>query len=115
MTFEICILAGGLSSRMGRDKAHIRFNGSTLAALIKRKALRTGWPVRTLKTDAITRCGPIGGVYTALKRSKTDAVMFIACDMPFIKAVQLKRVSRALAAKTKAVFTKQKGYASFPF
>jgi molybdopterin-guanine dinucleotide biosynthesis protein A len=100
---------------MGRDKFSIRLKDSSLLALIKRECLKTNWPVRVLRKDAIKRCGPLGGVYTGLKKSKADAVIFLACDMPFVSAAQLKRVARALTAKSAAAFTKQNGYATFPF
>jgi molybdopterin-guanine dinucleotide biosynthesis protein A len=100
---------------MGRDKTSIQLKDSSLLALAKRESLKTKWPVRVLRKDAVKRCGPLGGVYTALKQSKADIVIFVACDMPFVSATQLKRVARALTAKSAAAFTKQNGYATFPF
>ena len=38
---EICILAGGLSSRMGRDKARLRLSGKSLLQIVKDVALRS--------------------------------------------------------------------------
>ncbi|MGZ5568017.1 MAG: molybdenum cofactor guanylyltransferase, partial [Limisphaerales bacterium] len=58
---------------------------------------------------------PLGGVFTALKRSRADAVLLLACDMPFLSVTLLKRVATALKSNTPAVFTKQGKYAGFPF
>jgi molybdopterin-guanine dinucleotide biosynthesis protein A len=100
---------------MGRDKAAAKVSGKPLLTHVKDEARKIRWPLRVIRTDAIQRCGPIGGIYTALKRSKADAVIFTACDMPFVSATQLKRVARALTAKSTAAFTKQNGFATFPF
>ncbi|MGZ4963121.1 MAG: molybdenum cofactor guanylyltransferase [Limisphaerales bacterium] len=113
--FEVWILAGGLSTRMGRDKSGIRLHGKRLLARIKQEAAKTGWSVRVLRKDAVERCGPLGGVFTALKRSRADAVLLLACDMPFLSVTLLKRVATALKSNTPAVFTKQGKYAGFPF
>jgi molybdopterin-guanine dinucleotide biosynthesis protein A len=112
---EVCILAGGLSSRMGRDKAGIALNGKKLLARVKMEAEKTGWKVRVVRKDVVERCGPLGGVYTALKTSKKDAVLFVACDMPFVSAELLQRVAGAMTGKVDAVFTKQKDFVTFPF
>lgn len=112
---EIYILAGGQSSRMGRDKGKVTLHGKSLLAHVKAESRKTQWPIRVIKTDAVKRCGPLSGIYTGLKRSNADAVVFIACDMPFVSAAQLKRVARALTVKSSAAFTKQNGYATFPF
>jgi molybdopterin-guanine dinucleotide biosynthesis protein A len=100
---------------MGHDKASIRLQDSSLLALIRRESRKTTWPVRVIRKDSVKRCGPLGGIYTGLRSSKADVVIFIACDMPFVSAVHLKRVGRALAAKSMAAFTKQNSYATFPF
>ena len=87
---EVCILAGGLSSRMGRDKARLRLNGRTLLAQVRDAAQTLGCPVRVIRRDLVTRCGPLGGVFTALKTSRAEAVLFLACDMPFVSPELLR-------------------------
>src|SRR5437867_5654697 len=82
----ICILAGGLSQRMGRDKSRLRLGSKTLLRLIRIEAGELGLPLRVIRRDLIPRCGPLGGVYTALKTSKAEAELFLACDMPFVSA-----------------------------
>lgn len=100
---------------MGCDKAGVSLGGTRLLTGIKRESLKTGWPVRVVRKDIVERCGPIGGVFTALKRSKADATIFVACDMPWISAMVLKRVGDSMKAKTTAVFAKNDKFAGFPF
>ena len=83
---SVSILAGGLSSRLGRDKARVRLGRRTLLAHVRRAAKELGLPVRVIRRDLVPRCGPLGGVFTALKTSRADAELFLACDMPFVSA-----------------------------
>ena len=114
-SLAISILAGGLSTRMGRDKSKLRFSGKTLVGHVRAAALATGWPVRVIRRDLVTRCGPLGGIYTALKTSRADAEMFLACDMPFISPALLNEISTKLSPSRLAVFAVVDGTAGFPF
>lgn len=100
---------------MGRDKAGILLQGKRLLTRIKAEAAKTGWPVRVIKKDMVERCGPLGGIYTALKTSEAEAVLFLACDMPWVSAELLKRVAKLMTSKTDAVFTQQNNFVGFPF
>ena len=97
---EICILAGGLSTRMGRDKANLRIGGRTLLAHIRSTAKALGLPVRVIRCDLVPRCGPLGGIYTALKTTAADAVLFLACDMPCVTETLLQTVLRKNKSRT---------------
>ena len=88
---EICILAGGLSARMGRDKARLRCRGKSLLQYVRGAARQAPWPARVIRRDVIPRCGPLGGIYTALKTTRYEAVLFLACDMPFISIEFIRR------------------------
>src|ERR1700684_529287 len=112
---EICILAGGLSSRMGRDKARLRLDGQSLLARVRSVAVRTGWPVRAIRRDVVPRCGPLGGVYTALKTSRAGAVLFLACDMPFITTELIGKLVKLNRAGRLAVFVQGGEGPGFPF
>ena len=114
-TCEICILAGGLSRRMGRDKARLRLGPNTMAGHIRATARRTGWPTRVIRRDLVPRCGPVGGVYTALKTRQSDAVLFLACDMPFVGVEVLDRLLEEYRLIPHAVFTSYRGRVGFPF
>ena len=77
---------------MGRDKSRLRFGGRTLLSHIKRAAESTGLPVRVIRRDIVPRCGPLGGVYTALTRTKMDHVLFLPCDMPLMSEALIRWV-----------------------
>ncbi len=93
------VLAGGGSTRMGRDKALLPYAGKTLlehVANMLREAAGTvtvvgdphryralGYPVLA---DLAPANGPIGGVYTALQASATNWNLIVACDMPGLTA-----------------------------
>jgi molybdenum cofactor guanylyltransferase len=111
---EACILAGGLSSRMGREKARLKVAGRSLLTHVRRAAMEAGFPVRVIRRDLVSRCGPLGGVYSALSTTQAEVVVFLACDMPFVSVSLLKQLLRALKPKTLAVFTGRKTL-GFPF
>jgi molybdenum cofactor guanylyltransferase len=112
---KICILAGGLSSRMGRDKSKLKLGGKGLLSHIRKAAKTLNVPVRIIRRDLVPRCGPLGGIYTALKTTSTDAVLFLACDMPLISGAFLGKFLQRSQNGTKAVFTWNNETAGFPF
>ena len=114
MSVEICILAGGLSRRMRRDKSRLRLCGRTMLGHIRATAKSLGLPVRVIRRDAVDRCGPLGGIYTALKTTRADVLMFLACDMPFITADLLRTLLRNFGQRGKALFVCSGGKTGFP-
>lgn len=109
---EVIILAGGLSTRMGRDKATVRLRGRTLLAWVRAAARETGWPVRVIRRDRVPRCGPMGGVWTALASSRAERLVFLSCDMPFVSP---KLISTVAKRKGRGAFTETEEGAGFPF
>jgi iron complex transport system ATP-binding protein len=100
MKIEVCILAGGQSRRMGRPKAALLLEGSPLLDWAKRIAHAAGLPYRVIDRDLIESRGPISGIRTALKTTRADAIIFLSCDMPFVRSSTLRRFGvRALARK----------------
>jgi len=91
----VFILTGGLSTRMGRDKARLRLGGRTLAQWVRARVASLGVPVRSIRRDLVPRCGPLGGVYTGLARCRTERAIFLSCDMPRVDARLLRRLLRA--------------------
>lgn len=109
------ILAGGRSSRMGRDKSRLVVGGRTMLAHAKQAAGALRLPVRVIRRDIVPRCGPLGGVLTALRTSRAEGELFLACDMPFVSAALLRKLLRKLSGSCQAAFTLNGGLAGFPF
>jgi len=92
------VLAGGASSRFGRDKALLRLGGETLIQRVVRRLSRVSDDVLIvgnrlerfgdlgvrLVDDAEPGAGAFGGVYTAVLASRHPYVFCVACDMPFL-------------------------------
>ena len=91
------ILAGGKSSRMGRSKALLLFDGKPLITHIVRTLERffsdivivasagqelPPLPV-TLVRDEVAYQGPVGGIYYGLKAASRDVCFVTSCDVPF--------------------------------
>jgi molybdopterin-guanine dinucleotide biosynthesis protein A len=106
------VLTGGASTRMGRDKALLPIEGSTLVECTAEKVRAAAGSVTLIGAperyaalgipalaDEVTGCGPIGGVYTALKHTATDWNLIVACDMP---GIDVRFLSRLLAAAHEA-------------
>ena len=100
---------------MGRDKARLRLGGRTLLGRIRAESGKVGLPVRVIRDDLIPGCGPLGGIYTALKTSEAGAELFLACDMPFVSAGLMKNALRSWKSHQSAVFTFSCDVVGFPF
>lgn len=112
---EIAVLAGGLSTRMGTDKASLVLAGKSLLAHAADAARETGLPVRVIRHDLIPRRGPLGGVHTALTQTKARAVLFLSCDMPFVTSQLLREMLELFEAAGRPLFTDHAGRPGFPF
>lgn len=112
---EVCILAGGLSTRMGRDKFRLRLDHRTMLTRVRSAARGLKLPVRVIRRDLKPGCGPLGGIYTALKSSHADTVLFLACDMPFVSTGLLHVVLGNLTPGHPAWFVRHGGRVGFPF
>ena len=105
MPAAVCILAGGLSHRMGRDKSRLRLGSRTLLGHVRAQAFELGLPVRIIRRDLVPRCGPLGGIYTGLKTSRAEAELFLACDMPFVPVAVLRKLLASWRSDRRATFT----------
>jgi molybdopterin-guanine dinucleotide biosynthesis protein A len=111
------ILAGGMSRRMGFNKAFIKVGGltiierslATLRSVFDEVSIiaddialysNLGAPVWP---DEIKGAGSLGGVYTALLRSAGGRVFVTACDMPAIEAAAIRRTVELFTAGDAAV------------
>jgi len=100
---------------MGKDKSRLKLGRKTLLTHIRERAERLQMPVRIVRRDIVPRCGPLGGVYTALKRSKADGVLFLSCDMPFVSDRLLSRIVSQIGSGRMALFTASSKSVGFPF
>lgn len=91
------ILAGGQSLRMGYNKAEAEVHGkSMLIRMIDKMEMVTSsimisngsitysnitWPQIP---DEHPHCGPIGGIYSILKRSESQLNLVVSCDIPLV-------------------------------
>ncbi|WP_303921854.1 molybdenum cofactor guanylyltransferase [Draconibacterium sediminis] len=98
MQITTIILAGGLSQRMGTDKALLELGGKTLLerAIDLCKPFSSELLISsnhqahttfgyTVVEDEIKNCGPIGGIYSCLKRSSNDWNLVLSVDTPFVQ------------------------------
>lgn len=91
------ILAGGKSSRMGRDKLRLQFGGDTLLRAAVNRFSQCFDKVYVSVGDAekypeveaervvdvYPGCGPISGLHAALRKTKDEGVFMAAADLPF--------------------------------
>jgi molybdenum cofactor guanylyltransferase len=98
MDFTCAILAGGKSSRMGRDKATLQVGEKTLIRTVYEKVNevfdrvivvsrlhdRIEGVEAPIYEDVVPFGGSVAGIVTALLYSETPYVFILACDMPFL-------------------------------
>ena len=94
----IIVLAGGKSSRMGRDKARIDWKGAPLiqsvigslsslnisVCIVAEMEADYGIAGARTVSDLTPGEGPIGGVITGLSKVQEGWHIVVACDMPFL-------------------------------
>ena len=107
MNKDVCavILAGGKSSRMGRDKASLMLGNETflqrIAAVLdacgfreKYVSLGSGTAEKTeinipgrwtVIRDRFRDCGPLGGIHAALSLCRAEWALFVSCDTPLYR------------------------------
>jgi len=115
MQVTAVILAGGGSTRMGRDKAAIEVAGRTLLQRVIDAAaeaadqtvvvlapgqslppLEPRGPLR-LTTDAVADQGPLSGLLAGLEVVEGDVALVIACDQPFVRPALLRMLTTQAA------------------
>lgn len=107
MTLTAVLLVGGLSRRMGADKATLVVEEEPLWARqiallgeLKPAALwisareRPAWCPSKIETVADTSpsCGPLSGLSASLNRLQTSHLLALAIDLPRMTAEQLRKL-----------------------
>ena len=91
------VLAGGKSSRMGRDKAFLEYQQQPLISYTLQALAPLTQEVLLVANDQkyavfgkacipdlLPDTGPVGGIYTGLSHSKTELNLVLACDTPLV-------------------------------
>ena len=99
------ILAGGKSQRMGEDKAFLDLEGQPFIEHILQVVKGLTQEVMVIANtkqydsldvpiypDLIEDCGPVGGIYTAMKRVKTPYFLVLSCDIPLLRVAVLEHL-----------------------
>lgn len=110
------ILAGGKSSRMGRDKALLVHRGRTfiqsivdaLVPLVEEIIVVSDNPthniINTLRVnDNVKDSGPLSGLITGLAHSNTPFNLVISCDVPNLNTALLSQLVAASDEHTELV------------
>lgn len=119
------ILAGGRSSRMGRDKAFVSIHGQTLvahqAALLRslgiddlilsgRPEIDYGIPDARLVTDTVPDAGPLAGLAAILNAARHPWVLVLAVDLPKLTPAYLQTLLNVGAGRIGVVPHGPHGY-----
>lgn len=103
------ILAGGKSSRMGTDKGFLKLNNKlfieysieALQPLVSQMLIVSNNPDYDVfkmerVDDLIKDAGPLAGIYSGLKHSRTKYNLVLSCDIPLIKKEVLEKLIEAI-------------------
>ncbi|MGE3856877.1 MAG: molybdenum cofactor guanylyltransferase [Dehalococcoidia bacterium] len=110
------VLAGGRSSRMGRDKATLVLDGETLLQRTVRALaavadevvvvcapgaalpdLDAPCPIRVVE-DPVEGEGPLVGIAAGLEAARAPVVLIVGVDMPFLRPALLALLAERVAA-----------------
>jgi len=94
----VILLAGGKSSRMGQDKGLMLLNGKPMIEYIIEIAQQISTEIIIVANndsylkfnlpvfkDEFLDKGPLAGIYTGLKNTKTEKNLILSCDVPYIQ------------------------------
>ncbi len=101
----VAVLVGGKSSRMGTDKAALRFDDAPFYQILCERMnffperflsvnsfQNYSYPGYTLIRDEYPDTGPMGGILSVLNHFHGRCLMVIACDMPFFSENEARRL-----------------------
>ena len=105
---EIAILAGGSSSRMGKDKSLLPLGQRPLILHVSEALKGIGSRIRIItanpqhgrltklptQEDLIVGKGPLSGIHAALVTAREPWVFVAACDLPFLTAALVRGLAQ---------------------
>ena len=119
---SLVVLAGGKSSRMGRDKSDLPIGESTFLEWQIRKGRKLGITdiqvsgyrgaccSAPVTPDRFPGKGPLGGLESCFRLARERQVLVLGVDIPLVPAEELERlVKRSLEKEKKAVILRHRG------
>ena len=120
---SLLIIAGGKSSRMGRDKRFLSYDGEGLLERLARRAAALPFAERCLCVeertpalqdiaeryglmlveDSVHGRGPMEGLVRGLSQIEADYALAVSCDMPFLELDALSPLLEAATGGCQAV------------
>jgi len=104
----LVVVAGGLSQRMGTEKAFAKFRGRPMIESVIGAFERfphkmvianntdghSGWAALQLPifADIVRGIGPLGGVHSGLMHLRTPFGFFVSCDVPLVQWRVMRRM-----------------------
>ena len=103
---SFAILAGGKSTRMGRDKAFLEVGGKRVIERVIERVqpltddlfINTNTPAQyeqfrlRMEIDVYPGKAALGGIFTAIHVARHPHVLVVACDMPFLNSKLLRHL-----------------------
>jgi len=134
MAIDGVVLAGGLSSRMGEDKALLKrderdmltYTADLVSSLPIERLLISRNEATTVSyqpsdaqsyankyadnykvvNDVVANIGPLGGIYSVAKQSNADALIITPVDLPLLRKEDLAQlIDKGTSAKRPAYFS----------
>ena len=113
VSFTGIVLAGGRSSRMGRDKAMLEIDGRSLLD-VAISGLRDAGAARVVVSgtrpahagvpDTTPGLGPVGGLATVLAACEDGSAVIVPVDMPHLPGAAISALIDTLASARAAYF-----------
>lgn len=109
--FSVAIVAGGRSSRMGRDKSFVLLHGKPMIEHVLTHVSALGaesvllianrlddYAYLRLPTypDVFPDKGSLGGIYSAVHHSPSEYTLVVGCDMPYLSTALLRYMTNLL-------------------
>ena len=92
------VLSGGLSSRMGTDKALLKRDHETMLSYSIEQIKKAGVSDVAVsgkqhgEPDLIDNLGPMGGIYTMIEKYQPNALLILPVDLPFMDSQNLQQL-----------------------
>lgn len=125
--FDVVILCGGRSTRLGQDKAGVEVGGRSMlqrsldaATAVCERVIIAGADGQTLPplsasrrivvvADGIPAAGPLAGIVAGLREATSEVVAVIAVDQPFVRPTLLRALAEQAAQEQRWVIPRWQG------